>query len=302
MLYAILAYLLWGAFPAFFPLLEPASPMEILAHRIIWTAVFLAGLITVTRKWPELRKADRTQWLLIASAAVLIAANWGVYILAVNSGHVNEAALGYFINPLVAVALGVVFYSERLSFLQKISIGLAAGAVVLLMVLGGQPPVLGLVLAFTFGFYGLMKKRVLLSPIASLTAETFVLLPVALGYVLLTPSTFSSHGPGHAALMVSTGIVTAVPLLLFGKAAKLVPLSAIGMVQYLTPSMQMLWAVFVVHEHISHARWVGFCIIWTAVVIYLVDSSIRTPRRPQDASMGALSTTATDGSEAKDSR
>lgn len=302
MLYAILAYLLWGAFPAFFPLLEPASPMEILAHRIIWTAVFLAGLITVTRKWSELRKADRTQWLLIASAAVLIAANWGVYILAVNSGHVNEAALGYFINPLVAVALGVVFYSERLSFLQKISIGLAAGAVVLLMVLGGQPPVLGLVLAFTFGFYGLMKKRVLLSPIASLTAETFVLLPVALGYVLLTPSTFSSHGPGHAALMVSTGIVTAVPLLLFGKAAKLVPLSAIGMVQYLTPSMQMLWAVFVVHEHISHARWVGFCIIWTAVVIYLVDSSIRIPRRPQDASIGALSTTATDGSEAKDSR
>ena len=287
MLYAILAYLLWGAFPAFFPLLEPASPMEILAHRIIWTAVFLAGLITVTRKWSELRKADRTQWLLIASAAVLIAANWGVYILAVNSGHVNEAALGYFINPLVAVALGVVFYSERLSFLQKISIGLAAGAVVL---------------AFTFGFYGLMKKRVLLSPIASLTAETFVLLPVALGYVLLAPSTFSSHGPGHAALMVSTGIVTAVPLLLFGKAAKLVPLSAIGMVQYLTPSMQMLWAVFVVHEHISHARWVGFCIIWTAVVIYLVDSSIRTPRRPQDASIGALSTTATDGSEAKDSR
>lgn len=302
MLYAILAYLLWGAFPAFFPLLEPASPMEILAHRIIWTAVFLAGLITVTRKWSELRKADRTQWLLIASAAVLIAANWGVYILAVNSGHVNEAALGYFINPLVAVALGVVFYSERLSFLQKISIGLAAGAVVLLMVLGGQPPVLGLVLAFTFGFYGLIKKRVLLSSIASLTAETFVLLPVALGYVLLTPSTFSSHGPGHAALMVSTGIVTAVPLLLFGKAAKLVPLSAIGMVQYLTPSMQMLWAVFVVHEHISHARWVGFCIIWTAVVFYLVDSSIRTPRRPQDASMGALSTTATDGSEAKDSR
>ena len=163
MLYAILAYLLWGAFPAFFPLLEPANPMEILAHRIIWTAVFLAGLITVTRKWSELRKADRTQWLLIASAAVLIAANWGVYILAVNSGHVNEAALGYFINPLVAVALGVVFYSERLSFLQKISIGLAAGAVVLLMVLGGQPPVLGLVLAFTFGFYGLMKKRVLLT-------------------------------------------------------------------------------------------------------------------------------------------
>ena len=157
-------------------------------------------------------------------------------------------------------------------------------------------------LAFTFGFYGLMKKRVLLSPIASLTAETFVLFPVALGYVLLTPSTFSSHGPGHAALMVSTGIVTAVPLLLFGKAAKLVPLSAIGMIQYMTPSMQMLWAVFVVHEHISHARWVGFCIIWTAVVIYLVDSSIRTPRRPQDAPMGALSTTATDGSEAKDSR
>ncbi|QGU02365.1 EamA-like transporter family protein [Corynebacterium kalinowskii] len=275
MMYAVLAYLMWGGFAAFFPLLEPASPPEILAHRIVWTAGIMLLLIVVRGSIKELKAADRATWLLVSVASFFIAINWLTYVVAVNSGHVAEAALGYFINPLVNVLLGMVFLGERLRPLQKLSVVIAAIAVIILAALAGQPPLLGLTLAFSFGIYGLIKKRVQLSAEASLAAETLVLFPIAAGYWIYLAvqgtSTFASEGVGHAALLISSGLITAIPLLLFSHAAKLVPLSTIGMLQYMTPTMQMLWAVLVMHEQLQQIRWIGFIIIWVSVAIFLAD-------------------------------
>lgn len=275
MVYGVMAYLLWGLMPAFFPLLMPAGPIEILAHRIAWAAVIMVGVVTLRRGWGELRHAGARTWLRMTVAGVLIAANWLIYIIAVNSGHVNEAALGYFINPLLSVLLGVIFFRERLRPLQGTAVAIAAVAVIFLTFLGGQPPLMALSLALTFGIYGLLKKKVNVSASGSLTAETLVLLPIALGYLVWLESTgqgtFFSEGPSHVVLMISSGLITAVPLLLFGMGARLMALSTVGMLQYLTPTMQMLWAVFVVNETIEQERWIGFAIIWIAVAIFLAD-------------------------------
>lgn len=277
MAYALAAYLMWGLFPAFFPLLEPASPLEIIGHRIIWTAVFMSIVLTVSSKfrgnshWRELRTATPKTWLWLCLAGALVAINWLIYVIAVNSEHVADAALGYFINPLVSVALGMLFLSERLYRLQLAAIGLATLAVVVLTILGGQPPLLALGLAFSFGFYGLVKKRVGLSAIASLTAETLILLPAAVGYIAYLEFSDQSAFAQRGLLLMSAGVVTALPLLAFGAAAKRIDLSTIGMLQYMTPTMQMLWAVFVVSEHIPPARWAAFGIIWLAVALYIFD-------------------------------
>lgn len=275
MIYAVLAYLMWGGFVAFFPLLEPASPPEILSHRIVWTAGIMLVVVVVRGSITELRRADRATWVLVSAASFFIAINWLTYVIAVNSGHVAEAALGYFINPLVNVLLGMIFLKERLRPLQKLSVSIAAVAVILLTALAGQPPILGLTLAFSFGIYGLIKKRVELSAEASLAAETLVLFPIAAGFWLYLAftgtSTFSTQGIGHTALLISSGLITAIPLLLFSHAAKLVPLSTIGMLQYITPTMQMLWAVLIMHEHLAQIRWIGFIIIWISVAIFLAD-------------------------------
>ncbi|MCK7641778.1 EamA family transporter RarD [Corynebacterium sp. CCM 8835] len=275
MIFGVLAYLLWGSFAAYFPLLKPASPLEILAHRIVWTALVMFLVLGVTRGIPVLRRADRRTWGTIAGAAVLIALNWLVYVIAVNTGHVSEAALGYFINPLVSVAMGMIFLKERLRPAQKVSVAIAVVAVLILTVVGGEPPLLGLTLAVTFGAYGLLKKRVGVPATASLAGETLVLLPLAVGYLVVLGvrggGTFTGYGTGHTLMLMSTGIVTAVPLLLFGMAASRIPLATIGMLQYMTPSIQMLWAVLIVDETLSPVRWVGFCIIWVSVAIYLGD-------------------------------
>lgn len=269
------AYLLWGLFPAYFPLLMPAAPVEIIAHRIFWTGVFMAIVLTLGKQWHHLRGASLRTWGRVALAGALIATNWLLYVIAVNSGHVAEAALGYFMNPLVNVLLGVVFLREQLRKLQTISVWIAAVAVLLLTVIGGHPPLIGLGLAFSFGLYGLVKKGLDLPATASLTGETLVLMPLALGYICwLTASgtgTFTTEGTGHTLLLMSAGVVTAVPLLLFGLATKHLSLSTIGMLQYITPTIQMLWAVLVMHEHLEPIRWVGFVIIWVSVAIYMVD-------------------------------
>lgn len=279
MIYGFLAYLLWGLFPAFFPLLLPAGPLEILAHRIIWTAVIMIIVVSVRRGWHEFRCLDRTTWFRVVAAALFIALNWLLYVITVNSGHVTEAALGYFINPLVSVVFGIILFREQLRRLQVLAVCIAVAAVLFLAFLAGQPPYLALALAFSFGIYGAIKKKVDLSAITSLTAETLVLLPVALGYILWLEmtgaGTFTDNGASHAALLISSGLVTALPLLLFGYAAKAIPLSTVGMLQYVTPTMQMLWAVIVVNEHMEPARWVGFIIIWIAVSLYLSDILIQ---------------------------
>lgn len=283
MVYGLLAYLLWGLFPAFFPLLLPAGPVEILAHRVLWTAVIMAAALTALRGWGELRRASGRTWLQLIAAGVLISTNWGIYVLAVNSNHVADAALGYFINPLLSVLLAVLFLRERLNRFQLTAVAVAAAGVIQLTFLSGQAPVMAIGMALSFGFYGLVKKQVKVSAAASLTAETLVVAPLALGFLLWLESTgrgtFFTEGPGHAALLVVAGLITTLPLLLFGKAAKQLPLSTIGMIQYLTPTMQMLWALFVTQEYLSPARWAGFIIIWIAVAIYLFDLTRRASRR-----------------------
>ncbi len=283
MIFGLLAYLLWGLFPAFFPLLLPAGPVEILAHRIVWTAVIMSLVLTVVRGWGTLRAASRRTWIQLIAAGALISTNWGIYVLAVNTNHVADAALGYFINPLIAVLLGVVFLGERLNRFQKIAVAIAAVGVLQLTFLSGQAPVMALGMAISFGLYGLVKKQVKVSATASLTAETLVVAPLALAYLVWLETTgrgtLFTEGPSHTALLVLSGLITTIPLLLFGMAAKRLPLSTVGMIQYMTPTMQMLWALFVTQEHLSPARWAGFIIIWIAVAVYVFDLMRRSRSR-----------------------
>lgn len=273
--FAIGAYLLWGVFPAFFPLLLPASPLEILAHRVLWTAVLIIIYLFFTGAWRELTQLSRKTWLWLAAASVAITVNWGTYVLAVNSGHVADAALGYFINPLVSVALGVLILKEQLRKLQLSAVGVAFIAVIWLTFMTGEGPWVSILLAGSFGIYGLLKKQVNVSSAGSVAAETLIMTPVALVYIgylsINGESTFLSEGPSHTALMIISGLITALPLILFAQGAKMLPLSTVGMLQYMTPTMQLLWAVFVTQEHMSTERWIGFVIIWIAVALYMLD-------------------------------
>lgn len=289
MLYCFLAYAMWGLFPLFFPLLEPASPVEIIGHRIAWTAIFMIVVVSLTKKWKEIRQCSAKEWALLALAGFLVAINWLVYVWAVNNGHVSEAALGYFINPLVSVLLGVIFLGERLRRLQTIAVALAAIAVLVLTFIGGNFPFLALSLAFSFGFYGLVKKRIKLSPTTSLTAETLVLLPFAVGYLVFLEANNQGHfghvSISHTLLLMSAGVVTALPLIFFGMATKLIPLSTIGIMQYMTPTIQMLMAVFLFKEHLDTAHWAGFIIIWISVALYISDVLITRRKNRRQRSL-----------------
>ena len=266
MIWGLLAYGMWGLFPAFFPLLKPAAPLEILSHRVVWTFVFMAVVLLLIHGYKQLRAITFKQWLVVTAAAVVISINWGLYVYAVNNDHVADAALGYFINPLVSVMLGVIVLREGLRGLQRISVGLALVAVVVMTVMLGNPPWISLGLALSFGIYGLIKKQIQLSPQISLMAETSVLAPVGVVYIAVLQTqgmnTFTTEGTGHAVLLMLAGVVTALPLLCFARAAHEMTLTSLGMVQYFTPMLQMLWAVFVTKEYIEPGRWIGFVIIW----------------------------------------
>ena len=288
MLNTVLAYLLWGFFPAFFPLLLPASPLEIIAHRVIWTAVLMVLVILINGAWRELRDASAKTWFYLALAGVLITANWGIYVLAVNTDHVADAALGYFINPLLSVLLATLVLRETLRKRQVRAIAVAGIGVVVLIFLAGQPPVMALGMALTFAFYGLIKKQISVSATASVAAETLVVAPAGVAYLVWLSSrgesTFLSEGPAHTGMLVLAGVVTALPLLFYGSGAKQLPLTTIGMLQYITPTMQMLWALFITQEYLSPARWLGYIIIWVAVAIYLSDLlAQRRGKRPAAA-------------------
>jgi chloramphenicol-sensitive protein RarD len=271
------AYALWGLFPLYFPLLEPASGLEIVAHRVLWSLLFVGLLLFAVRRWSHVRTAvgDRRTLLVLAGAAVLIAANWLVFVYGVNSGHVVETSLGYFINPLVSVLLGVVGFSERLRPLQWTAVGIAAVAVAVLTVDYGRPPWIALVLAVTFGLYGLMKKLVKVEAAPGLFVETaLVALPAGVALGVLHGSgagTFAQVGTGHTLLLVSSGAATAIPLLLFAAAARRIPLSTVGLLQYLTPLMQLAIGVFVYDEPMPPARLAGFAIVWLALAVFSAD-------------------------------
>src|SRR3954453_15153310 len=269
---------MWGFFPLYWPLLEPAGAVEILAHRIIWSLVVMATVVLVLHRGPRLRAtlADRRTRRVLSLAAVLITINWGTYIWGVNNHHVVETSLGYFINPLVSVLLGVLVLGERLRPLQWAALSLAAVAVLALTVEYGHPPWVALILAFSFGSYGLAKKKANAGAVESLVIETTVMSPLALGYLVFLSatgaSTFTDHGGGHAALLVGTAVITVVPLLCFGGAATRIPLSTLGLMQYLTPTVQFLLGILFFHEPMPGMRWVGFGLIWLALGLFTVDT------------------------------
>lgn len=268
------AYALWGLFPAFWGLLEPAGAVEILAHRIVWTMGLMVGVLTVLRGWPALRTLSVKGWLMVTAAALAIAGNWGLFIYGVLIDRVVEIALGYFMSPLVSVLLGVLVLHERLRLAQCVALALAVAAVLVLSIQNGQPPWLALLLATSFGLYGLIKKTVPLPATASLTAEGLVLGPVAAGYLIWLGAaghgTFDS-GVLHSVLLIAGGPVTAVPLLLFGAAARRIPLATLGTLMYLTPTLQFLWGWLVNDEPVPALKWVGFTLVWLALVIFTVD-------------------------------
>jgi chloramphenicol-sensitive protein RarD len=272
------AYALWGLFPLYFPLLEPAGGLEIVAHRVLWSLLFIGILLTVVRRWSQVRAlaTDRRRLLVLAGAGLLIAVNWLVFVYGVNSGHVVETSLGYFINPLVSVLLGVVVFSERLRRLQWVAVGIAAVAVAVLTVDYGRPPWIALSLAASFGLYGVMKKLVRVEAAPGLFVETaMVAVPAAVVLAFLHADgsgTFTAAGTGHALLLATSGIATAVPLLLFAAAARRIPLSTVGLLQYLTPLMQLAIGVFVYDEEMPPARLAGFVIVWIALAVFTVDS------------------------------
>ncbi|MEV6161147.1 EamA family transporter RarD [Streptomyces sp. NPDC052052] len=278
------AYGMWGLVPLFWPLLKPAGAVEILAHRMTWSLVAVGLALLVLRRWSWIGALVRQprKLGLISAAAAVITVNWGLYIWAVNNGHVVESSLGYFINPLVTIAMGVLLLGERLRPAQWVAVGTGAAAVLVLAIGSGRPPWISLTLAFTFATYGLAKKKVNMGGMESLAAETAVLFVPALGYLLWLgaqgDSTFTSEGPGHAALLAATGIVTAVPLVLFGAAAIRVPLSTLGLLQYLAPVFQFILGILYFHEEMPMERWAGFALVWLALALLTWDA-LRTARR-----------------------
>jgi len=274
------AYVIWGLFPLYWPLLKPAGAVEILAHRIIWSLVAVVVILSVRRDWAWIRALTPGRTALLAVAAAVITVNWGTYIYAVNSGHTIEAALGYFINPLVSVLLGVIVLRERLRPWQWVAVGTGAVAVVILAVDYGRPPWIALTLACSFGTYGLLKKFAAMPSAESLTVETTILFVPALAYALFQDHpTFTGHGAPHLALLVGAGVVTAIPLMMFNSAATRVPLTVVGMLQYLAPVLQFLIGLLVQHEAMPASRWIGFLLVWGALAILSVDALTASRRR-----------------------
>ncbi|WP_412521223.1 EamA family transporter RarD [Actinomadura madurae] len=276
------AYVMWGLFPLYWPLLKPAGAVEILAHRIMWSLVAVAAVLAVRRSWRWVRALGLRQWVLLGLAAAVISVNWGTYIYAVNSGQTVEAALGYFINPLISVVFGVMVFQERLRPWQWTAVGLGTAAVVVLTVDYGRPPWIALMLAFAFGTYGLLKKFANMPSAESLAVETAVLFVPALVFLLFLEgrggAAFGHHGAGHAVLLVGAGVVTAVPLMLFNASAIRLPMTVIGMLQYLAPVLQFVIGVFIQHEEMPASRWAGFLLVWFALVTLTWDG-LRAGRR-----------------------
>ena len=272
------AYAMWGMFPLYWTLLEPAGAVEILAHRVFWSLAVMAALVVVLRRRRQFRAilADPRTRNILTLAAVVIAINWGGYIWGVNNGHVVETSLGYFINPLVTVLMGVFIIGERLRTMQWVAMAIASLAVLGLTLELGRPPWVALVLAFSFGTYGLAKKKANAGAVESLALETLIIAPIALAYIVFLSSrgesTFGTEGSGHALLLVSTGIITAIPLICFGAAATRVTMTTLGMLQYLAPTLQFALGVSIFDEPMPRTRLLGYVLVWVALAIFTFES------------------------------
>ncbi|MGW1376547.1 EamA family transporter RarD [Streptomyces sp. NPDC002446] len=282
--YGLTAYTLWGLLPLYWHLLGTVAPSEILAHRMVWSLPVAVVILAVLRRWawigPLLRQPKRLGLVLVC--AVVISMNWFLYIWAVNAGHVLEASLGYFINPLVSIAFGVLVLRERLRPLQWTAVGVGTLAVVVMTVAYGKVPWIALGLALSFATYGLVKKGIKLDGIEGFSAETAMQLLPALGFLIFLgvrgESSFTGGGVGQALLLSACGIATAVPLICFGASAVRLPLTVIGMMQYLAPTFQFLLGLTVFHETMPPERWAGFALVWLALVVLTWDA-LRTARR-----------------------
>lgn len=279
-LYGLGAYLMWGFFPIYFKALQSVPALEIIFHRVVWSFIFLAILISLRREWPHLRATTlRPKTLAIyAIAAVLLGSNWLIYVWAVNAGHVVETSLGYFINPLVSVLLGVILLREKLRPWQWFPVGLASAGVLYMTIRFGSLPWIALALAFTFGTYGLVKKISPLNSLDGLTLETAILFLPALSYLLFLGlqgnGAFGYSGLSGSLLLALAGILTSLPLLLFASAARSIPLSLIGILQFVAPTCQFLLGVLLYKEPFTQVQMVGFSLIWLALLFFTVEGFI----------------------------
>ena len=275
--YAALAYIVWGFFPIYWKFLAGISPLQLTCHRIVWSCAVLLALIAFTKEWRAIWAAARTPRILgiYSVAAIAIAINWLIFVWAVERAHIVQVSLGYFINPLLSVVLGVIVFRERLRRLQWFSVGLAACGVSYLGVASGHPPWIALALAVSFGTYGLMKKIAPLDPVQGLALETSILCPPAAAYLVVSElagtGALMHSGPLRDLLMLGAGPVTTMPLLLFAAGVKRIPLSLVGMLQYINPTMQFLIAVLLYHEPFARLQFVGFALVWAALAVFAVD-------------------------------
>ncbi|HEY6072309.1 MAG TPA: EamA family transporter RarD [Anaerolineales bacterium] len=286
-LYGIAAYAMWGFFPIYWKLLHHVPALQLLGHRVFWSFVLLALLLLAVRLWRDFRAAlTRKVVAVYAVAAVLLAVNWLTYVWAVNAGFIVETSLGYFINPLLSVLLGVVILRERLRLMQWIPLALAAAGVIYLTVAYGKLPWIALTLAFSFGFYGLLKKLAPLSSLFGLTLETGILLLPACIYLVFEQvrgtGAFLHTGTVSDLLMVGAGIATTIPLLLFASAAHQIPLTTVGLLQYIAPTIQFMLGVFVYREPFDHNHLIGFGMVWLALAIFWLENFLahRVPVQP----------------------
>jgi chloramphenicol-sensitive protein RarD len=275
---AIGAYAIWGLFPIYWKWLHAVPPLQLLAHRIVWSFVLLAIVLTVVRQWRAFR-AEAFHWRIIRMyfvAGVLLSINWGVYVWAVNAGYIVEASLGYFINPLLSMLLGVLILHERLQRLQWLAVGLAAAGVIYLTLVSGAPPWIALILATSFGLYGLVKKMAPLGALHGLSLETGVIFAPMLLYLILAEANGQGaflHTDGVTTLLIiGAGIVTVVPLLMFASAVRIIPLSLIGILQFITPTMQFLLGVVIYGEAFTRTQFVGFGLVWAAVILFTTEN------------------------------
>jgi chloramphenicol-sensitive protein RarD len=277
MLFAATAYAIWGLFPLYFKALQDIPSIEILMHRIVWSLGFLAVVLASRKQWAWIASVLRQPKVLagFTASALLLSVNWLIYIWAVNNGRVVDASLGYFINPLVSVLLGSLLLHERLRPGQWTSVALAAAGVAWLTWHGGQLPWIGLALAVSFGTYGLLRKTGALGALEGLSLETLILFPAAIGYLLMLAlddrNAFVTASTSSKWLLAAAGPITAIPLLMFGAAARRIPLSLLGLLQYIAPTLQLLLGVWLYHEPFGGARLVGFMLIWAALVLYSVE-------------------------------
>ncbi|MBI4731761.1 MAG: EamA family transporter RarD [Chloroflexi bacterium] len=273
-LYAIGAYVTWGVFPVYWKLLHHVPALQLLSHRIIWSFLILLAFVLVTRQWKAFQAAISSRRVLFIyfAAAILIGVNWLTYVWAVNAGYIVETSLGYFINPLLNVLLGVVFLRERLRRFQWLPVVMAAVGVTYLTVVYGRLPWIALTLAFSFGIYGLVKKTAPLGSLFGLSLETGILFLPALGWLVFSEvsgqGAFLHAGAGSDLLLVGAGLVTTVPLLMFASAAQRIPLSLLGIIQYVAPTLQFLLGVLVFKEPFSHSQLIGFGIVWAALILF----------------------------------